>query len=79
MKDGTVYKFQEASAAVRPMQAGLLSINDRYNNVITMTRAAGDLTRVTSPNGRWIEFTIDAAHRITGLLPSLLDRRGRDF
>ncbi len=65
MKDGTVYTFQEASAAVRPMQGGLLNIYDRHGNYIVLTRNAdGDLTRITSPSGRWIDLTYDAAHRV---------------
>jgi RHS repeat-associated protein len=60
LKDGTVYVFGENA----PLQA----IRDRYGNKITITRTSGqsgNITKVTSPNGRWIEFTYDASNRIT--------------
>ena len=52
LKDGTVYVFGETA----PLQA----IRDRYGNTITIAHADGqhgNVTRVTSPHGRWIEFT----------------------
>jgi RHS repeat-associated protein len=61
LKDGTVYTIGHAA----PLQ----SIRDRYGNVTRLTWSAtntfgdgyGNLMRVTSPNGRWIEFTYDTA------------------
>jgi YD repeat-containing protein len=56
LKDGTVYVFGD----VAPLQA----IRDRFGNTVTITHANGQLgnvTRVTSPNGRWIAFTYDSA------------------
>ena len=61
LKDGTVY--------VMGHQAPLQSIRDRYGNEIRLTWSLtniwgagyGNLTRITSPNGRWIEFTYDSA------------------
>jgi RHS repeat-associated protein len=57
LTDGTVYTFGHGA----PLQ----SIRDRYGNETRFTYAQtnafgagyGDLLRVTSPNGRWIEFT----------------------
>lgn len=38
--------------------ASLISTQDRYGNAITLTRDGnGRVTRVTSPNGRWIKLT----------------------
>ena len=57
LKDGTVYIFGHAA----PLQA----IRDRHGNQITLTwsetnffgAGTGNITRITSPNGRWIELT----------------------
>jgi RHS repeat-associated protein len=60
LKDGSVYVFGE----VAPLQA----IRDRSGNTITIVHAngqSGNVTRVTSPFGRWIAFTYDASNRIT--------------
>ncbi|WP_326557257.1 RHS repeat-associated core domain-containing protein [Micromonospora sp. NBC_01796] len=51
--DGMVYVFGENT----PLQ----SIRDRHGNQITLTRASGgqsgDITQITSPNGRWIKLS----------------------
>jgi RHS repeat-associated protein len=60
LKDGTVYVFGENA----PLQA----IKDRYGNTVTITHAngqGGNVTQVTSPNGRSISFTYDTSNRIT--------------
>jgi RHS repeat-associated protein len=60
LKDGTVYVFGENA----PLQA----IKDRYGNTVTITHASGqsgNVTQVTSPNGRSIAFTYDGSNRIT--------------
>ena len=60
LRDGTVYIFGENA----PLQA----IRDRLGNQITLTRAngtSGNITRLRSPNGRWIAFTYDGSNRIT--------------
>jgi len=57
LKDGTVFVF--------PDFAPLKSIRDRYGNQITITRSGGNITQLTSPNGRWMQFTYDASNRIT--------------
>jgi RHS repeat-associated protein len=65
LKDGTVFVFGD--------EAPLQSIRDRYGNTIRATRAGvnnlgspvGNITKITSPYGRWIEFTYDASNRIT--------------
>jgi len=60
LKDGSVLVFGE--------NAPLQSIRDRNGNQITITWSAGssgNITQVTSPNGRWIQFTYDSSNRIT--------------
>jgi YD repeat-containing protein len=60
LKDGTVYVFPEF--------ASLQSIRDRYGNQITITRSggsSGNITQITSPKGRWMQFTYDSSNRIT--------------
>jgi RHS repeat-associated protein len=57
LKDGTIYIFGHGA----PLQA----IRDRHGNEITISwslvnafdAGTGNITRITSPNGRWIEFT----------------------
>lgn len=60
LKDGTVYVF----GADNPLQA----IRDRYGNQLTIAHASGqsgNITQITSPNGRWITFQYDGINRIT--------------
>ncbi len=60
LKDGTVYTFGD--------MAPLQSIRDRDGNKLTITRAgtpAGNVTRIISPHGRWVEFAYDTGNRIT--------------
>ncbi len=60
LKDGTVYEF--------PMSGPLQAIRDRFGNRIVLTRAGGqngNLTKITAPNGRFIELTYDTSNRIT--------------
>jgi len=57
LKDGTVYVFPE----FQPLQ----SIRDRYGNKITITRSNGVVSQITSPNGRWVQFTYDGNNRIS--------------
>jgi RHS repeat-associated protein len=64
-QDGTSYIFGHA--------APLSAIRDRAGNEIRLTwsttntfgSGTGNITRITSPNGRWIAFTYDPSNRIT--------------
>jgi YD repeat-containing protein len=59
LKDGTVFVFGE--------NAPLQSIRDRYGNQITITRTngrTGNITQVSSSDGRWIKLTYDTSNRI---------------
>ena len=65
-KDGTVYCFPDSDASNNPRAAAPIAMRDRFGNTVTFTRdASGNLTQVTSPNGRWIQFTYDSGNRIT--------------
>jgi RHS repeat-associated protein len=60
LTDGTIFVFPEYS----PLQA----IRDRYGNQITVTRAfgvIGNITQLTSPNGRWLQFSYGSGDRIS--------------
>jgi RHS repeat-associated protein len=60
LTDGTVYVFGDNA----PLQA----IKDRFGNAVTLLRASGqtgNITRVVSPNNRWVAFTYDTASRVT--------------
>lgn len=61
-KDGTEWRFSEYGS--------LVAMLDRNGNTSTLTRAAGgglagNLTKITSPNGRYLTFTYDTSNRIT--------------
>ena len=66
LKDGTLFAFPDGFTANRPMQAAAIRMQDRFGNALTMTRDSnGNLTRITSPNNRWIDFTYDSNYRAT--------------
>lgn len=66
MKNGTQLIFPDSAATSYFLQAALIGIVDRYGNSVTLTRNSNhDLTRVTSPNGRWIQYTYDSSNRVT--------------
>jgi len=63
LKDGSSMLFGE--------NAPLYAIHDRYGNTIRIERAgtaggypSGNITRIVSPNGRWIRFNYDSSDRI---------------
>lgn len=61
-KDGSRWRFQ-AYANAAPM---LISMSDRNGNTISITRTSQkQVSKVMSPNGRWIEFSYDPSDRIT--------------
>lgn len=60
-------KFKDGSLWVFGDGASLQSMQDRYGNKITIFHAneqKGNITRVVSPNERFIDFTYDASNRI---------------
>ncbi len=63
LKDGTVYVFPDGFLGPTP---SIIGMRDRSGNVLTLIRdSQGNLTKILSPSGRWIEFTYDASKRIT--------------
>ncbi len=53
LTDGTRYQYQLFAGSPR-----LKAIVDRVGNQLTITRPyTGEITRITTPNGRWVEFT----------------------
>jgi RHS repeat-associated protein len=61
LKNGTVYVFGNVSGALN-------SIRDRNGNSLALSRVNGTwgrITRITTPNGRWVDFTYDTSSRIT--------------
>jgi RHS repeat-associated protein len=73
-KDGTQYFFPDSFLNSNPALGHVTGILDRYGNTTRLTlNAAGLLTQVASPNGRWIELVYDTGNRIT----SATDNIGR--
>ncbi|HEU4506847.1 MAG TPA: RHS repeat-associated core domain-containing protein [Pyrinomonadaceae bacterium] len=65
LKDGRVYTFPDSEGQIVPQKAALVGMRDRHGNSLTLTRdSEGNLTRITSENGRWIELTYTGS-RIT--------------
>jgi RHS repeat-associated protein len=72
-KDGTIYRFRQSAPG--PV---LENIEDRHGNKLTTTRFGSHgirIGRLTSPNGRWVDFTYDAAG--VGLITQARDNSGR--
>src|SRR5215207_3014719 len=65
LRNGLTYVFGD--------EAPLHTVRDRYGNKITISRAStngfgsptGRVPRITTSNGRWVEFTYDASNRVT--------------
>jgi RHS repeat-associated protein len=67
-KDGSLWAFPESSSASLPQQAAILYIQDRWGNVLNIARGTNaNITQITSPNGRWLQFTYDSCNRIQQL------------
>lgn len=65
MKSGLVLEFPDANNSTVWQQAALGKLQDRYGNTVTLARDGNsNLTQVTSPNGRWIQFTYDSSNRV---------------
>jgi RHS repeat-associated protein len=66
LKDGTVYTFPDSDSATVPRRAACTSMRNRFGDTLTLTRDSNsNLTRIITPNGRWVEFTYDTSNRIT--------------
>jgi RHS repeat-associated protein len=69
-KDGTTWGFPDSYQATTGAQGSLLFVQDRYGNKLTISRdhtgglGTGNITQITSSNGRWLQFTYDSCNRI---------------
>jgi len=69
LKDGTVYRFTVDQRETAP----LVAIIDRNGNQLSVVRTndftgtlqSRRITRIVSPNGRWVAFTYDASFHVT--------------
>lgn len=59
-RDKTIYEFSDHTPNT------LVGIRDRYGNAITIVRSGtgGKISQVSSPNGRYLNFSYDGANRI---------------
>src|SRR5262249_55468818 len=73
MKDGTTLSFPEAMGSTNPLCQAVLQIRDRFSNTTRIDRSQCMLSKITSPNGRYITVTNDVQSRIT----QLTDNSGR--
>src|SRR6266850_1894983 len=75
-RNGTVYQFT-ASGEIGPY---LMGIRDRAGNQLTITRNyPGNnvpITRITSPNGRWVDFTYTTINTVL-VISQMRDNLGR--
>ena len=65
LRNGTIYTFPDSDGIIGPRYAAMTSMRDRNGNQITLSRSDGNLTKLTSTNGRYIDFTYDTSNRIT--------------
>jgi len=69
LKNGTVLFFETVGPPSGTFfHQFLTDVRDRYGNQITITRNSSndqDITQITSPNGRYLQFSYDSSHRIT--------------
>ena len=76
LNDGTVYQFT-ASGEIGPY---LMGIRDRTGNQLTISRAMPGnttlITRITSPHGRWVDFTYVNVNSVM-LISQIRDNLGR--
>ena len=63
-KDGSLWQFKVYNTQIGPPV--LVLIQDRYNNSLSIARDTNrKITKITSPNGRWLEFSYDASNRVS--------------
>ncbi|WP_370943269.1 RHS repeat-associated core domain-containing protein [Amycolatopsis sp. cg5] len=63
-----VLRLRDGSAYFFPWYSRVRAIQDRNGNQVTFTRIGGnngEVSQITSPNGRWIAFEYDGANRVT--------------
>ncbi len=66
LRNGTIYSFPDSFNINNPAKAALIGVTDRYGNQLTISRDSnGNVTQITSPNSRWVQFTHDSNNRVT--------------
>ena len=62
LKNGMVLTFPDViSFGATP----LIAIQDRYGNQLKISRpGSSNISQITSPNGRWVQFTYDTCNRV---------------
>ena len=66
LKDGATFYFKDSDASPNYRLAAVSTIVDRWGNSTTLTRGLNfNLTRITSPNGRHLNFIYDTSNRVT--------------
>ncbi len=74
LTNGTILSFPESPGCVpAPFCQAVLQIQDRYGNTTKIDRVAGLLSKITTPNGRFVTVTNDSSNRIT----QITDNSGR--
>ena len=73
MKDGTILSFPQSDTSTTPFCQAVIQIKDRFGNVTKIDRSGCLLSKITSPNGRYITVTNDSSKRIT----QITDNAGR--
>src|SRR5213593_3759636 len=64
-KDGRRWQFSQPVYGAAPR---LWTVADRLGNQLMVSRepiTGAGVHRITSPNGRWIDLTVDATNRVT--------------
>ncbi|WLQ45627.1 RHS repeat-associated core domain-containing protein (plasmid) [Streptomyces laculatispora] len=59
--------FRDGSVWIFPLYSPLKEIRDRHGNVLRLTRrdgTKGEITRITTPGGRWVSLHYDTLHRV---------------
>ncbi|MBZ5520893.1 MAG: Ig-like domain-containing protein [Acidobacteriia bacterium] len=72
-KDGTVYVFPESFGQSNSSCQAVIQIIDRHGNQVKLDRSGCNLTKITSPNGRYIQIQYDSSNRVV----SATDNIGR--
>jgi RHS repeat-associated protein len=66
-RDGTNYYFPDSNGLTNPARQALIGVQGRYGDLLSITRDVnlGFVTKIVSPNGRYITFQNDSSNRIT--------------
>ena len=66
LKDGTTFIFADEERNSNPRRGAVREIRDRFGNALVIERdSVGNLTQITSPSGRYVQFIYNASDRIT--------------